>query len=352
MKVESPIAQIIRTATEQNINNTGDTETDNNQKTLFDSSCKRILSIKIFLAWIMKACMEEYKDCDVKDIAEKYIEGEPEIGTTPMLPDENILINGSANEDTSTKEGTIVYDIRFYAAAPKREGLTRLIVNVEAQSQWNPGYPLIMRGLFYCCRMISAQYNREFNKSHYEKIKKVVSIWICKNPTKERHNTINQYYIAEKNLVGSAKEDPSYYDLLSVFIIGLGRKEDKNYEGILELLEVILSTEIGNEERERILQEKFGVIMSEEMKGEFENMCNLSQAVEDKGIAKGIAKGIDIGIEKGIEQGIEKGKFEATLSNIQSLMYKVSWTAEQAMDALNIPQEERSQYLPKLKRLN
>ncbi len=254
MKVESPIAQIIRTATEQNINNTGDTETDNNQKTLFDASCKRILSIKIFLAWIMKACMEEYKDCDVNDIAEKYIEGEPEISTTPVLPDENILINGATNEDTSAKEGTIVYDIRFYAAAPKRDGLTRLIVNVEAQSQWNPGYPLIMRGLFYCCRMISAQYNREFNKSHYEKIKKVVSIWVCKNPTKERHNTINQYYIAEKNLIGNAKEEPSYYDLLSVFIIGLGRKEDKNYEGILELLEVILSTEIGNEEREIIFR--------------------------------------------------------------------------------------------------
>ena len=74
MKVETPIAQIIRAATEQNINNTGDTETDNNKKTLFDSSCKRILSIKIFLAWIMKSCMEEYKDCDVNDIAEKYIE--------------------------------------------------------------------------------------------------------------------------------------------------------------------------------------------------------------------------------------------------------------------------------------
>ena len=352
MKVETPIAQIIRAATEQNINNTGDTETDNNKKTLFDSSCKRILSIKIFLAWIMKSCMEEYKDCDVNDIAEKYIEGEPEISTTPMLPDENILINGSANEDTSTKEGTIVYDIRFYAAAPKREGLTRLIVNVEAQSQWNPGYPLIMRGLFYCCRMISAQYNREFNKSHYEKIKKVVSIWICKNPTKEHRNTITQYYVAEKNLVGNVKEERAHYDLLSVFIIGLGRKEDKNYEGILELLEVILSTEIGNEERERILQEKFGVIMSEEMKGEFENMCNLSQAVEDKGIAKGIAKGIDIGIEQGIEQGIEKGRFEERLSNIQSLITTLRLSAEQAMDALNIPQEERSQYLTKLKHLN
>ena len=276
--------------------------------------------------------MEEYKDCDVNDIAEKYIEGEPEISTTPVLPDENILINGTANEDTSTKEGTIVYDIRFYAAAPKRDGLTRLIVNVEAQSQWNPGYPLIMRGLFYCCRMISAQYNREFNKSHYEKIKKVVSIWVCKNPTAERRNTINQYYIAEKNLVGSAKEERAHYDLLSVFIIGLGRKEDKNYEGILELLEVILSTKIENEERERILQKKFGIIMSEEMKGEFEIMCNLSQAIEDK--------------------GIEKGKFEATLSNLQSLINTLSLSTEKAMDVLNIPQDERTKYTPHIKHVN
>ena len=30
--------------------------------------------------------------------------------------------------------------------------------------------------------------------------------------------------------------------MLSVFIIGLCRREDKNYEDILELLEVILST--------------------------------------------------------------------------------------------------------------
>lgn len=348
MKIETSTAQIIRTATEKNINNTADTKTDDNQKTLFDASCKRLLSIKIFLAWIMKSCLEEYKDCSVNDIAEKYIEGEPEIGKTPMLPDENILINGTQNEDISTKEGTVVYDIRFYAAAPKDNSFTRLIVNVEAQSKWNPGYPLIMRGLYYCCRMISAQYNREFSKSHYENIKKVVSIWICKNPAMERRNTINQYYIAEKNLIGSAKEETANYDLLSVFIIGLGRRGDKNYDGILELLEVILSTEIQEEERERILQEKFGIIMSEEMKGEFENMCNLSQAIEDKGIAKGIAKGIDIGRA----EGKAEGKFEERLANIQSLMYKVNWTAEQAMDALNIPQEERSQYLPKLKHIN
>ena len=44
----------------------------------YDAACKRVLSEKAFLARIMKACLEEYKDCDVNDIAEKYIEGEPQ----------------------------------------------------------------------------------------------------------------------------------------------------------------------------------------------------------------------------------------------------------------------------------
>ena len=42
-----------------------------------DNSCKRLLSEKIILAWIMKSCLEEYKDVDVNEIAEKYIEGTP-----------------------------------------------------------------------------------------------------------------------------------------------------------------------------------------------------------------------------------------------------------------------------------
>lgn len=39
----------------------------------YDDACKRILSEKAILARIMKACLEEYKDCNVDDIAGKYI---------------------------------------------------------------------------------------------------------------------------------------------------------------------------------------------------------------------------------------------------------------------------------------
>ncbi len=37
----------------------------------YDAACKRVLSEKAILARIMKACLEEYKDCDVNDIAEQ-----------------------------------------------------------------------------------------------------------------------------------------------------------------------------------------------------------------------------------------------------------------------------------------
>jgi len=54
----------------------------------YDAACKRVLSEKAILARIMKSCLEEYKECDVNDIAEKYIEGQPQMSAVPVLPDE------------------------------------------------------------------------------------------------------------------------------------------------------------------------------------------------------------------------------------------------------------------------
>ena len=65
-------------------------------------------------------------------------------------------------------------------------------------------------------------------------------------------------------------------------------------------------------------------------------MCNLSKGVEARGIQKGMQKGIQKGMQKGI------------LSSIQTLMVTMSWTVEQAMDALKIPKEDRIKYLEKL----
>ena len=255
------------------------------EKASYDAACKRLLSEKIILAWIMKNCLEEYRDCDVEEIAEKYIEGTPQVGEVAVAPDESnrvSMIQGAGNEDTSLTEGTVTYDIRFFAIAPVSGELIRLIINIEAQNDFYPGYPLIKRGIYYCSRMVSAQYGAEFTNSHYENIKKVYSIWICMNPPKSRENSITRYYIAEENLVGSVKERKADYDLMAAVMICLGKEGDSGTD-LLKLLNVLLSTETGSQDKCQILEEDFHIRMTLALESEVSLMCNLSKGVEEKG---------------------------------------------------------------------
>ena len=138
MEVETPIAEEIRII-------------DKNAQ--LDAACKRVLAIKIILAWIMKSCLEEFRDFDVNEIAEKYIEGEPTISKIAVSPDETNAgqrIHGIGIEDATLTEGTVTYDIRFFAAVPASGERIRLIINIEAQGDFYPGYPLHKRGSYYC----------------------------------------------------------------------------------------------------------------------------------------------------------------------------------------------------------
>ncbi len=273
-------------------------------KAAYDAACKRLLANKVILAWIMKGCLEEYRDFDVDVIAEKYIEGDPQIAKVAVNPDEEAessgeQIKGAKNEDSTIKEGTVTYDIRFYGVAPRSGEIVSLIINVEAQNDFYPGYPIIKRGIYYCSRMISAQYGVEFTDSHYEKIKKVYSIFICANPPKYRENTINRYVIHEENLIGDVTEKKENYDLLAAITICLGHSGDDKYTGLLKLLDVLLSTEKKPEEKKKILQEDFHIEMTKKLESEVSELCNLSQGVFEKGEARGEAKIIKNMYEKG-----------------------------------------------------
>ena len=304
----------------------------------YDAACKRVLSEKAILARIMKACLEEYKNCDVNDIAGKYIEGQPQVSEVPVLPDESgSVISGMDTEDKSIREGSVTYDIRFRAVVPGTEEQIGLIINVEAQNDFYPGYPIITRGVYYCCRIISSQYGREFTGSHYERIKKVYSIWICMNPPKYRKNSITRYRLVEEQLVGEAAEPVKNYDLLSIVMLCLGGPEGGNYEGVLRMLDVLLSNETSEAEKRKILQEDYGIQMTQTMEQEVSVMCNLSKGVEEKGMAKGIAKGMAKGMTNGI------------LASIKNLVKNLGMSVEQAMSVLEIPEAERQNYRDLLK---
>lgn len=265
--------------------------------------------------------MEEFTDIELDEIADKYIEGEPQIAEVPVLPDETNApkVQGTGVEDVTVTEGTVKYDIRFQATLPNSDELISLIINVEAQNDYYPGYPLVKRGIFYCGRMISSQYGTVFTKAHYEKIKKVYSIWICSNPPVSRENTITAYSMNEKNFVGEVKEKKAYYDLLTTVMICLGKPEE-NRDSVLTLLDVLLSSDIEPQKKKDILEQEFDIPMTESLERKVDDMCNLSKGVEEKGFEK------------------------AELQNIKSIMQNLKLTAEQAMEALNIAIDKRAKY--------
>ncbi len=175
---------------------------------LSDATCKALLGDKLILACILKECVPEFKPYHVNEIETRFIEGEPEIGTVGVYPETTNphkhtspgKIHGINGESTSDTEGKVTFDIRFYALTPSNDRV-KLIINVEAQNVFYPGYPLLKRAIYYGCRQISAQYGSEFENAEYENIKKVYSIWICFNPPVMRHNTITMYRITEEPIV-------------------------------------------------------------------------------------------------------------------------------------------------------
>lgn len=297
----------------------------------YDAACKRLLSEKIILAWIVKSCLEEFRDYDVKDIASRYIEGEPQVSEVPVAPDETnaaTVIHGIGTEDTTQTEGTVTYDIRFLASAPSSTEKIHMIVNLEAQNDFYPGYPLIKRGIYYCSRMISAQYGTEFVAAQYGNIRKVASIWVCMNPPKSRENTITSYSLTEKNLIGTVQEPVENYDLITAVMICLGKTGGDSGSDVLKLLDVLLSAETSAEEKQRILQDDFDIPMTQSLGRTVDVMCNLSKGVWEK--------------------GMEAGAAQTMLNSIKNLMKNTGWPVEQVMSMLGVPDADRPKYLEAL----
>ena len=90
----------------------------------------------------------------------------------------------------SPGEGKTTYDIRFRVTFPDRRS-HGMIINVEAQKDFTPGYDLTTRGVFYCSRMLSAQMETSISAKDYNQLQKVYSIWICLEPPNYASNTQN-----------------------------------------------------------------------------------------------------------------------------------------------------------------
>lgn len=261
-------------------------------KAEYDTSAKRLLGQKSILAHILVKTVDEFKGMDPKKVVDS-IEGTPHIGTVPVEPGLTNAVSekngerlvGFNTENGEVNEGLIRFDIVFYVRM--KDGLSQIIINVEAQKDEPNGYEILNRAIFYVSRLISSQKERDFENSSYDDIKRVYSIWICMNM---KENTMSYVHLTKEDLIGSY-EWKGNLDLLNIIMIGLAKKlpeHDETYE-LHRLLGALLSQDLTVDEKLNIIGNEYDIPIEENFRKDVSVMCDLSQGIEEKGIAIGEA---------------------------------------------------------------
>lgn len=195
----------------------------------------------------------------------------------------------------------------------------KILIDVEAQKDDAPGYSIPLRGLFYCCRMISSQLETEFTNSQsdsvkYGNLKKVYSIWICTETAQCRANTIEKYSIGKDFLYGY-NQDEHRYDLMSTIIINISKtyNTDGCDNELICMLTNLFNKDMDADDKIRTLEQDYGIPMTAEIKEGVDSMCTYTEAVEQRGIEKGIKEGYDQAIFSLVQRGtisVEQGAQE------------------------------------------
>lgn len=245
------------------------------------------------MAHILVKTVDEFKGMNPKDVV-SYIEGTPYISAVPVEPGlTNIATEKSGQrvvsfntENAEVNEGLVRFDIIFYVRM--KDGLAQIIVNVEAQKDEPAEYQILNRAIFYVSRLISSQKERDFENSSYDDIKRVYSIWVCMNMTE---NTMSHIHLTKEDVVGSY-EWKGKLDLLNIIMISLAKELPKHSElyELHRLLGALLSQDLTIDQKLDIIGNEYNIPIEDNLRKDVSDMCNLSQGIEDKGIAIGEAK--------------------------------------------------------------
>lgn len=297
----------------------------------YDAAEKKLLSSKKILAWILKYCVEEFKDSSIADIRDRYIIGIPETASVPVLPDETNAaalvgtdrISGERTEDTTITEGKETFDVRFRAITPHNE-LVQLIINIEAQRSRRTSYPLLKRAMYYVSRLISSQYGVDFDKAQYGKIKKVYSIWLCMDAPDEKGG-ITRYRMQEEPEYGNVWTDKEDYDLQQVVMVYVAHARADMENRLLNLLGELFISEDNAKMKKEALNDHYDIDLNDDEEGLVRTMCNLSVGLyargQERGEQSGFIKGEQSGFAKGEQSGFTKGRMENSNEIVMNLLH-------------------------------
>ena len=291
-------------------------DTLSQHKIMLDQNCKLMISHEEMLSRIIKEFVEEAKHLSIEEIIK-------------IVQDEH-RFQRLNNENTISGYGTVRFDFFGCIDLPQLDHtINRIYLNVEIQNDAYPKYSLITRGDAYLSRIQTTQWGKEYNDQNYDGMKKVYLIWILPQAAKKRDGQVSICKTDEEKQL----EKVETYDKREQIVIYLDKEHDTNkkyqeYDEILTPLVVFLNNVLDYQGKIRIMKE-YGF---KEIEKEVREVCDYANMLEKEYLNKGIG----IGVEKGIEQGTQNER----IKNIRKLMIKLKMSFKEAIQFLDIPEDE------------
>ena len=291
-------------------------DTLSQHKIMLDQNCKLMISHEEMLSRIIKEFVEEAKYLSIEEIIK-------------IVQDEH-RFQRLNNENTIPGYGTVRFDFFGCIDLPQLDHtIKRIYLNVEIQNDAYPKYSLITRGDAYLSRIQTTQWGKEYNDQNYDGMKKVYLIWILPQAAKKRDGQVSICKTDEEKQL----EKVETYDKREQIVIYLDKEHDTNkkyqeYDEVLTPLVVFLNNILDYQGKIRIMKE-YGF---KEIEREVREVCDYANILEKEYLNKGIG----IGVEKGIEQGTQNER----IKNIRKLMIKLKMSFKEAIQFLDIPEDE------------
>ena len=290
--------------------------------------CMQTLAIsrRSILAQIMKGdCCGNTGIARLTRLCGNVSKGHPCIdGTLGMSDEVPQLATGVDVRNVLPVPGKVDFDVLFYARpSPRalgvcrdigRPGLTGLVINIEAQRDFYPGYPLLKRAQYYCAQLLVSQYGTQFAKSHYERLRKVYSIWLCTNPPRRLRGAVGWYETNERmSPEGLPGSDRSAYDLSGVIMVYLddrdtGRRD--GHHGLVNLLSTLFVSRLSVAEKLEVLSREYNIPRTAELEGGVTAMGSFARGLMERSFSDGKAEGRTEGKAEGKIRGACPGDSE------------------------------------------
>jgi len=291
-----------------------------------DAECKLLLSSREILAVILKETVREYREYSREEII-GFIEPDSIESDREVSPGRtNSQVQGGNQEFVSLNEKVCRFDVRFKAKNPVLSGeeiVIKLHIDMEPQKSYRPGYPVEKRGMYYLARELSSQLSVVTESTDYGQLEKCYSIWICLDDIpKEEQNSVSFYEVTNTKNIGNCVTKKEDYDLLTLVIIRLGKKEyngkekDEGYD-LLRFLNTIMYPH-GDDFME-VVSDYIDFSQNSELSEEVKKVVGIGQIMLETGIEAFILDNEEEGIPR--DRVVEKLQRRFGLTQDRALYY-------------------------------